>query len=199
MNINFLRKVLTVPLVLALVLTVPFFIYLKINVDKFIPFSNNTQYAYHDEMVIKSGEDSESVSEYEEDKNAKVEDFEKNQCIGVLRAGDGYPILFDMDYANIQNAVSLVKGSAAFGETGFAYIYSGNQNGEKIEKDKTISIGSVFGEKKYKFIERKEFTSEHSVLKYAPDAQSAVIVYYHQSKTAGFTSKYIALIYEEVK
>jgi len=193
----FLKRAVYTPLCLALVLGIALFVYLKINIADFIPLYNNTQYAYHDE-IIKDAE-AEKTADYEEDENACVDDFEKNQCVGVVRAGDGYPIRYDMDYSRIQASVSLVKGSKAFGDTGFAYIYSSNGNAKKIAKDKSFTIGSVFGEKSYTFKEKKSFGSEYAVLNYAPDCESAVIIYYRNTKTAGFTSDYIALVYEEVK
>ena len=201
MNRDFFYRVVFAPLCLALVVGVALFIFLKTNIDKFIPLYNNKQYAYHDS--IEKNEIGDVVvqydAEYEEDKNASVDSFKKNQCIGVVRTGGGYPIIYDMDYSKIQYCVSFVKGSVAFGDTGFVYIYSGNENAKEIAKGKTLAIGSVFGDKKYIFKEKKSFESEYAVLNYAPECESAVVIYYHDSKSAGFTSKYVALVYEEVK
>ncbi len=202
MNRDFFNRAIYLPLCLALILGIALFIYMKFNVDNFIPLYNNTQYAYHDESIdeeSKGKKDAEGVAEYEEDKNASLDSFEKNQCIGVIRAGNGYPIRYDMDYTRVMTSVSFVKGSVAFGDTGFVYIYSGNKNAKEIAKEKTLSIGSVFGDKTYRFKESKNFKSEYKVLNFAPDCGSAVILYYRDSETAGFTSNYVALVYEEVK
>ena len=191
MNRDFFRKAVFIPFCLAVVIGIALFIYLKVNIDSFIPLTNNTQYAFHDEIA--------EGMEFKADKNADISAFEKNQCMGVLRAGEGYPIRYDMDYSNIQTSVSFVPGSVEFGQTGFIYICSGNKNADKIKKDKTFTVSSVFGENNYKFKAQKKFNSEYSVLNYAPKCESAVIIYYRESASFGFTSKYVALIYEEVK
>ena len=198
MNSLFLKKVLTVPVCMALVLGIALFAYLKLNIDSFIPLFNNTQYAYHDSAIDKEEENVQEM-EFETDKNADPSTFEKNQCIGVIRAGEGYAIRYDMDYSRIQDSVSYLPQSVPFGETGFTYLYAGNFNAKDIAKDKSLTISSVFGEKRYVFKNRKSFTAEFDTLNYAPDCESAVIIYYRDSKNAGFTSKYIALVYEEVK
>ena len=105
MNRDFFKKALTLPVALAIILTVIIFIFLKVNIDSFIPLYNHTQYAYHDDISDAKEKNAEQYT-YEEDKNADPASFEKNQCIGVVRAGKGYPILFDMDYSKIQSAVS---------------------------------------------------------------------------------------------
>lgn len=202
MNRDFLKRAVQMPLLLALILGIALFIYLKINIEDFIPLYNNTQYAFHDEKIDEEEKDNkietEIVAEYEENKNADVNSFEKNQCVGIIRSGRGYPIRYDMDYSRIQSSVSFVKGSVPFGKTGFVYIYSGNENAKEIAKDMNLSIGSVYGEHKYRFKTQKSFNSEYKVLNYAPDCKSAVVIYYHDSKSAGFTSSFIALVYEEV-
>jgi len=202
MNRDFFKRAAYLPLCIALVLGIVFFAYLKINIENFIPLFNNTQYAYHDEKIEEDQKTNkkivEDVADYEEDKDADINSFEKNQCVGVIRAGSGYPIRYDMDYSKIQTSVSFVKGSAKFGETGFVYIYAGNDNAKEIEKDKSISIGSVYGDKTYRYKGSESFDSEYKVLSYAPDCKSAVIIYYQDSETAGFTSNFVALVYEEV-
>lgn len=191
MNKDFFRKAAFVPLCMALVIGIALFVYLKVNIESFIPLNNNTRYAFHDEIA--------EGMEFKADKDADISDFTKNQCIGILRAGEGYPIRYDMDYSNIQTSVSFTTGSVPFGQTGFIYISSGNKNAERIKKDKEFTVSSVFGEHNYKFKAQKSFNSEYSVLNYAPKCESAVIIYYRESASYGFTSKYIALIYEEVK
>ena len=190
MDIQFIKKVLVAPVCIALVLGIALFIYLKVNVDRFIPFYNNTQYAYHDELIK------------DEEPEANKKDplaFVKNQKIGTIKVGSGFPIRYDMDYSNIQTSVSYLPSSVPFGETGFVYIYAGNENAKELAKESFINIESAYGENKYVLKDKKSFSNEYSVLNYAPDCESAVIIYYHDSATAGFTSKYIALIYEEVK
>ena len=59
--------------------------------------------------------------------------------------------------------------------------------------------GQYFGEKKYEFIGEHSFGSEYNVLNYAPRCESAIVFYYRESSGAGFTSKYKALVYKEVK
>lgn len=191
MNKDFFRKVIAVPAIMAIVLGIALFIFFKVNIENFIPLYNDTQYAYHDTLV--------DDIEFKEDKNASVDSFKKNQCIGLIRAGEGYPIRYDMDYSNIITSVSFVKGSAKFGDMGFTYLYAGNNNAKAISKDNSFVISSIFGEKTYKFKSKQSFDSEYKTLNYTPDCESAVIIYYHDSATAGFTSKYIAMVYEEVK
>lgn len=191
MNKEFFNKALLRPICIAAALSVILCVFFKLNIDKFIPLYDNTVYAYHD--VVAEGDS------FKEDKNADPSSFEKNQCIGVIRAGEGYPIRYDMDYSNIKTSVSYLPRSVPFGKTGFTYIYSSNVNAKLIGKEKSFVIGSVFGEKEYKFKNEKSFNSEFRVLNYAPDCESAVIIYYRDSAQAGFTSNYIALVYEEVK
>ena len=202
MNRDFLKKALTIPMILAVVLAAVLFICLKVNLDEFLPLYNNTQYAFHDEIDEskdkKDPEDSEQYT-YEEDKNADPALFEKNQCIGVIRAGKGYPILYDMDYSKIQSAASYNPQSVPFGETGFAYINVSSVVAKEIKKASILPVGSVFGEKKYEFIGEYSFGSEYNVLNYAPRSESAIVIYYHDSNGVGFTSKYKALVYKEVK
>jgi hypothetical protein len=190
MDRQFFKKVLTVPVYIALALGIVLFIYLKVNIDSFIPLYNNTQYAYHDELI----EDKEPEGDKKDPFN-----FVKNQKIGVIKVGSGFPIRYDMDYSNVQTSVSYLPDNVPFGETGFVYIFSGNDNGKEIGKETILNIESVWGDKKYRFKEKESFPSEYSVLNYAPDCESAVVIYYHDSATAGFTSDYIALVYEEVK
>ncbi|MBQ9531976.1 MAG: hypothetical protein IJR70_07880 [Eubacterium sp.] len=197
MNKEFFKKAIMMPLLAALVFAVILCVYFKLNIDKFIPMNNNVQYAYHD-LHDGDGKEAEKI-EYKEDENADPSSFEKNQCIGVIRAGSGYAIRYDMDYSKIQSSVSYLKQSVPFGKTGFTYIYSGNTNAKEIAKEKNLSIGSVFGDKNYVFREEKSFKNEFEVLKYAPECKSAVIIYYRNSVSVGFTSEYIAMVYEEVK
>ena len=198
MNRDFFKKALTLPTALAIILTVILFIYLKVNIDNFIPLYNHTQYAYHDEIAgAKSNDDGQYT--FEEDKDADPASFEKNQCIGVVRAGEGYPILYDMDYSKIQSAVSYKPESVPFGQTGFAYINVSNVAAKGIKKSTILPVGSVFGEMKYEFIGEYSFESEYNVLNYAPKCESAIVFYYRESSGAGFTSEYKALVYKEVK
>ena len=191
MNKDFIKKAIILPACIAFVLAIVLFVYIKINIDNFIPLLNNTQYAYHDQIA-------EDI-EFEEDENADPSSFEKNQCIGVVRIGKGFPIRYDMDYSNIQTSVSYVTSSVPFGETGFTYLMASNVNAKEIKNAKILSIGSVFGEKKYVYKNEKSFNSEFRALNYAPASKSAVIIYYRDSNSVGFTSKYKALIYEEAE
>ena len=190
MNKEFFKRVLTLPIIIGIILAVVLIIALKMNADWFIPYFDNNQYAYHDTLA----ED----MELKEDKNADPSTFEKNQCIGILRAGEGYPIRYDMDYSNIQTSVSFLPQSVAFGKIGVTYIYAGNSNAKEIKKESSFNISSVFGEKRYRFKNEKSFNSEYSVLNYAPDCSSSVVIYYNDSDNVGFNSKFVALVYEEV-
>ena len=203
MDKEFLKKAVIPPLAVAFVFAIILCVYFKVNVDKFIPLYNNTQYAYHDDLAKDENKNNKNASvdkaEYKEDENADFSAFEKNECIGVIRVGKGYPIRYDMDYSRIQKAVSFVPQSVPFGEVGFTYIYSGNNVGKDIAAQKNLSVGTVLGDKQYSFKEQKSFKSEYDVLNFAPVCKSALIIYYRDSVSAGFTSEYIALVYEEVK
>ena len=212
MNKEFLKSAIMMPLCVAFVLAVILSIYFKLNIDKFIPMDNNTQYAYHDlkdedvdELFSGSKNDDKKENtlvdniNYKEDKNADPASFKKNQCIGVIRVGKGYGIRYDMDYSRIQVSVSYLPNSVPFGETGFTYIFCGNTVGKEIKKNNNLSIGSVFGDKNYVFKSEESFNSEYEAQTFAPICESAVIIYYRESENAGFTSKYIAMVYEEVK
>ncbi len=212
MDKEFFKRAVMMPLCAGLIFAVVLSIYLKVNVDSYIPLENNVQYAYHDENILKedvnefdgkaSNNKREFVTEkieYTENKNADPSTFEKNQCVGVIRAGAGYGIRYDMDYSKIQNSVSYLPQSVPFGQTGFTYLYSGNKVAEEIAKEKNLSIGSIYGEKHYVFKSEESFKNEYGVLNYAPKCKSAVIIYYRESVSSGFTSNYIAMVYEEVK
>ena len=212
MDKEFVKRAVMVPLCMGLVFAVVLCVYFKVNIEKFIPLENNAQYAYHDENILADDDDDakkQSKAEkrkiitekidYKEDKNADPSTFTKNQCVGVIRAGAGYGIRYDMDYSKIQSSVSYLPQSVPFGETGFTYIYSGNKVAKEIAKEKNLAIGSVFGEKHYVFKNEKSFKNEYSVLNYAPECRSAVIIYYRESVSSGFTSNYIVMVYEEVE
>ena len=189
-------------MILAAVITAILFICLKMNLDEFLPLYNNTQYAFHDEIdKSKNSKDSQNSEQYtyKEDKNADPALFTKNQCIGIIRAGGGYPVLYDMDYSKIQSAASYNPKSVAFGQTGFAYIKVSNAVAKEIKKSSILPVGTVFGEKKYEFIGEYSFDSEYNVLNYAPRCEKAIVIYYHESDGVGFTSKYKAIVYKEVK
>ena len=201
MNKDFFRRAIVVPAIMAVVFSIVLFVYLKVNISDFIPLFNNTEYAYHDEFIDEKERteihDSDKYT-YKEDKNANPADFEKNQCIGVIRAGGEFPILYDMDYSRIQVAVSFNKESVAFGQTGFSYISASNVIANEIKKSTILNVGSVFGEKKYRFVGEYSFNSEFAVLNFAPRCKKAIIIYCRESKGVGFTSHYNALVYEEV-
>lgn len=192
MDKNFLKKAIILPSVITVVLAIAVFAVLKANVDFYIPVNNGTKFAYHENPVS-------SVEFEKKDGEADLAVLKKNECIGTVKTDVSFPVRYNSDYVNLSSSLSFVPQSAPFGETGFTYLKASNVNAKKVKASKTITIESIFGKHTYRYDKEQSFKNEYRVLTYAPDAGSAVIIYYQNANGVGFSSDYKALIFKEVK
>lgn len=179
-----------IPLVLGIVLGIAFFVYFSGNADVLLPADSGTVFAYHD----KKGSDGDIVDKTD------MNDLEANDNIGSLTSGDiSLIIKYDADYSNLTESVSLQNGSSAFGETGCVYLSTYAAIGSSIDKNKTLSVESIFGNYDYEYAEEYTAGSEYEILTGTPKVSRGLVIYYQNSDGAGLASEYKALVFEEAE
>lgn len=188
MEKRFVKIAIILPISVGLILSLVFFLYVFVSTDSFVPISKNTVISYYDTKA-----DTEDVVD-----KTKVSELEADDCIGYLRSNSTSPILFNCSYSNLESALSFVPGSAVFGDIGYVYIYTSSRNLSNISKSEPLEVKSIFGENKYRFVEEKMFQDEYGAMTYAPDTDRALIIYAHPDGQVGISSKYRALVFEEV-
>jgi hypothetical protein len=187
MKKEILYKGIVIPLIIGIILGVAFFFVLR-TTDVFKPVSSGTQIAYHDSIL-----DSADVVLAN-----SVDELEPNDAIGTISFGDSsLNLRYCCDYSNMISCYSLEKGSATFGEAGVAYLKAYAGNVENLGK-KNITINSIFGTYKYKYVDSFEFKNEYEITSYMPNLGKSLVVYYQKSDGNGISSSYEAIVYEEV-
>jgi hypothetical protein len=184
-----ITNVIIIPLVLGVVFSIAFFLFFNANSDIVLPVSQGTSFAYHDEH--SNGSDVVDKS--------SVDEFSSNDNIGSLTIGDvSLTVKYNADYSNNLGCVSLEDNGSALGEIGCSYLsaYAGDIKG--IDTDKTLNINSVLGDYQYKYVDEYSADNEYELLSNSPKIEKGLVIYYQQSNGAGLSSKYKALVFEEV-
>lgn len=187
---DIIAGIIIIPIVLGIVFGIAFFLFFRGNADVLLPIHEGTVFAYHDEQ---------SSSNDIVDKSA-MQELKSNDNIGTMMSGDiSLIIKYDSDYSNLLNSVSLEKGSNAFGDTGCAYLNVYAANIDDIDKNETLSVESIFGNYKYRYVRELTADSEYGILTYSPNMSKGLIIYYQLSDGAGLSSEYKALVFEEAE
>lgn len=182
-------SIIIIPIVLGIVLSVAFFLYFRSNADILLPAADGTVFAYHDEKNSDSGIVDKS----------DLQELAANDNIGTLSSGGtSLVIKYDADYSNLAGSVSLKDGSNAFGEIGCVYLSTYAAPAKGIDASDILSVESIFGNFKYKYVEEYTAESEYEILTEFPDVSRGLVIYYRNSDGAGLTAEYKALVFEEM-
>lgn len=181
-----LQNALILPLVFGIVVAIIFCIFMNFRIDRLLPVPNDTVFAYHD-----------SVEENAEKPN--IDALTVNDNIGSITFGKtSLAIRYQADYSNLVGSISMLENSKALNETGFAYFKATSSNAREIKKAEAININSIYGEFNYSLVDEKSFDNEYQATIYAPKMKKGLVIIYQASDGYGLTSKYNALIFEEV-
>lgn len=179
-----MQKMVIIPVTIGIVLCIVSFFAIK-NTDAYLPFQQGTVFAYHNSQPQKA-EEAKAVGE--------------NTLIGTVEFSDKQlELVYENDYSNMKNAVSMLKNGSTPDEYGCVYLKTISSNAKLLSDSKAIQLKTVYGDFKYKFAEKFVADSEYKVLSYLPRAKKSVVVFYQKSNGIGLSSDYEALVFEEVK
>jgi hypothetical protein len=185
-----ITNVIIIPLVLGLVFGIAFFLFFKANTDIVLPVNDGTVFAYHDQR---------SSSSDVVDKSS-LDELVSNDNIGTLTTGKTtLNVKYDADYSNTVGSVSLNDNGCRFGDVGYTYLYAYSGDIKAIDTDDVLSVDSIFGKYKYEYVEQYTANSEYELLSDSPKVKKGLVIYYCESDGAGLSSKYKALVFEEVE
>lgn len=184
---DILQNAVIIPIVAGLVLAIAFFIYLNANSGKMLLLPSDTVLAYHDRL----GNDRI---------NDDAEKLEANDAIGEALIGNQrINLRYNADYSNLAGSLSMVDGGDSLNNVGCTYFEATNANLSRIKENGSLEIKSDLGDYRFRIIDEVIADSEYEVLEIAPDMPKSIVVYCQQSNGVGLTSKYRALVLEEVK
>lgn len=187
MKKDILRKGIILPLIIGIVVAIAVFCAL-LGTDNFFPVNKQTAIAYFDNLRDKENKE----------ENVGFFNLKNDQCIGVMNFGDdALNIIYKSNYTNMIDGVSMVDGSP-FGKDGICYLTVLENSIQNLDNQK-ITVDSSFGKYTYKFVEKYEANNENDVKLKHIDTKKGIVLYYQKAEKYGFSSKYEALVYEEVQ
>lgn len=187
MDKDFVKNGIIIPAIIALVVGITGLLLINSNVVNISPFTNGEQILYFENL---SPED-----KITDEKNP--ENFKGGEVIGKINSAAVMNLRYKADYSSLAKDASLDEHGVFPGETGTAYIRITNNNKDKIGS--TLSVSGLYASE-YKKTEEKTLSNEEAVFRVAPRARSSVVVFYQtRGSDFGLSSKYKAIIYEEVK
>lgn len=189
MKKDILKKGIVLPLIIGIVLSVAFFIFLR-STATFYPLEKGTAIANHDAVSVESN----MVDK------ADLSACKANDNIGTITVGDeSYVVRYNCDYSNMISSISFVDG-VAFGD-GVAYLETTSKIAERVLNSGDVTYNGTFGEHNYTYIASKEYDGKYKLISEASnlmDENNGFILIYQAKENGGLSSKYTALIYEEV-
>lgn len=184
---DILQNAVIIPIAAGLVLAVAFFLYLNANSSHMLLLPKDTILAYHDSIG------NEGI-------NDDAEKLEINDAFGeVLIGKQSLTLRYNADYSNLAGSLSMVEGSDLLDSVGCTYFEATNANLSRIKDNGSLEIKGDLGNYRFRIIDEVIADSEYEVLAISPDMPKSIVVFCQQSNGVGLTSKYKALVLEEVK
>ena len=179
MSKTFIQRCIILPVIAAVLIGALFFLY----ANNARHIAEGSKVMYHDNL--------EPPKEMVKNRD----DLKDNALVGFIKNGDKELLLrYNADYANLYESASLLGVGRIVGETGTAYIKTGQQHADVFAK--TFQYTGTFGDLQYHLIEEKTVKNENAVFALPVRAHSSVTVYYRVGNN-GMTDEYHVLIYEE--
>lgn len=199
MKKDILQKGIILPLIIGIVLAVAFFIFLR-GTNVFQPLADNTIVAYHDDVNASAEMVSvDNINKCKINDNIGTLSAVDNSIGTLTSADDSYMVRYKADFANMISSVSFVDG-VAFGD-GVAFLEVTSEIGERIVSFGDVTYNGTFGEHKYTYVASKEYDGKYKLMSEASnlmDENNGFILIYQEKENGGLSSKYVALVYEEV-
>lgn len=177
-----IQKMVIIPALTGVFLCVVSFFAVK-STDSFLPIKQGTVFAYH-HIQPEKADDVKNVGE--------------NSVVGSISfASKQFDLVFENEYANMENAVSMLKTGSTPDAYGCVYLKTVCSNAKAVEGAKTLRLNTVYGDFEYKFKEKMTADSEYKALSYVPRAKKSAVLFYQKSNGIGLSGEYEVFVFEE--
>lgn len=186
MKKDILSKGILIPFCIGIVVTIAVFCTF-LGMRNFIPVNNNTAIAYFD-----NGEDNKSNNI-----DASTQ-LKENQIIGDLYFSEiKLNIRYKSEYSDMANSVSVVDGSL-FDKAGICYIEVLKNLIPNVETQNAIvTVGN--DSNRYRYVETISANNRNDIMLYNGKVKKGIVLFYQKTEQYGFSSKYEAMVFEEVQ
>lgn len=177
-----MQKMVIIPVITGILLCVVSFFAVK-STDTYLPIKQGTVFAYHNEQPEKASD---------------VKSVKANSLIGTVAfSNKKFDLVYENDYSNMKNALSMTEQSSTPDEYGCVYLKMISSNAKAVQNTKKMQLSTVYGDFKYNFTEKLTVDSEYKALSYLPRASKSVVVFYQISNGVGLSSEYELFVFEE--